>query len=121
MVTDIEVSEHDASGAAWDAFGGLPDPFACFDDGLGHSGCTSSCSDTTSCVPATGAISTTAGQPVLFTGAALKAGLTISVYDEDVSVNDLMGTTTGSVQTLSASGYSVPAFGGVISIAFQLQ
>lgn len=121
-ITEIKVTESDTGGSAWDAFGGLPDPYACFRDATGSiGGCTSTCSDTTTCHPASGVIGP-ASAPSSFTGATLKSGFTVSVWDEDVASNDLIGSESFVLQHLSASGfYTVSDFGGVVSVTFLLR
>lgn len=78
-ITDGTVSERDPANEAWDAFGGLPDPYACITIN-GTRSCTSTRQDTLkprwneSLDPAT--------------STALLSGIQVELWDEDVSSND---------------------------------
>ena len=122
VVDEVKVSEKDESGNAWDPAGGLPDPFACFSDGIA-SGCTSALQDTTGAVWAPAAyVSDSSGKPLLFSGNQILSGaLQFSVYDEDLASNDLIqsgGYVSGIAQKQAT--YEINAFGNVIHLRWHL-
>jgi Ca2+-dependent lipid-binding protein len=117
-VLSVQVQEHDGNGDAWDAAGGLPDPYVCM--GIsGKSACTATCDDTTTCTftSATGGV-IGGSSPLIFSGAELQ-NLGISVVDEDLSSNDQMGSATFALEKVQAS-YVTDPFGGVVSVKFVL-
>lgn len=78
-VTTGKVTERDPNGDAWDFPGGLPDPFVCLTIN-GVAKCTSYASDTTTplwneAFPAATAL-------------ALQTGITVGIWDKDVSSDD---------------------------------
>ena len=90
-VASVVVVENNA-GTPWDATGGLPDPYVCFNDGT-VGGCTSVVSDSTTGTWLGGEVLTNAsGAPVLFSSDAIRAGLLgFSIYDQDVVSDDFIG------------------------------
>ena len=78
-VTSGKISERDPTGASWDTFGGAPDPLVCLTIN-GQRSCTRTAQDTISPVwnqsfpPAT--------------AASLASGVSVEIWDEDVSSND---------------------------------
>lgn len=75
------VAERDNSGAAWDPFGGLPDPFVCLSAG-GITKCTRSIGNT---------LMPTWSEWLLTVSAeALQLGLSIQYWDADLDANDLI-------------------------------
>lgn len=80
-VTSGTVAERDGSGAAWDPFGGLPEPFVCLTV-AGNTKCTQSIRDTL--MPAW-------NETVLVASSeALRGGMTIQYWDADLDANDLI-------------------------------
>ena len=105
------------NGETWDALGGLPDPLVCM--GIqGKSGCTASCEDTTDCafIGIGGIIGGT--DPLYFSGSELQ-GLQVTVYDEDVTEYETMGSASFALTNVQ-SGYELAAFGGVKAIFVEL-
>lgn len=80
-VTSGTVAERDPSGAAWDLFGGLPDPFVCLSAG-GNTKCTRAIGDT---------LMPTWNEWLLTVSPeALQAGLSVQYWDADIDANDLI-------------------------------
>lgn len=112
-VRDVSVSvpTTDDTGAAWDALGGAPDPFIVVSVD-GSEIATSATRDDTFSASFAGPYA-----------ASLLAGssLTIEVYDEDVSFNDLMFTCSASPITANLlRGRSLACNGSGYSVSFQI-
>ena len=80
-VTSGQISERDSGGAAWDTLGGLPDPFVCLTIN-GVSKCTPAAADTTK------PVWNTTFAPA--TALALQTGVTVEIWDEDISDDDVI-------------------------------
>lgn len=111
MDVSVDVPTTDETGAAWDALGGAPDPFISISVN-GTTTATSATRDDTFSATFSGPYDVT-----LIAGSTL----TIEVWDEDVTVNDLMFTCQASpIRADLLRGRGLSCSSGAYTISFQI-
>ena len=111
-IYSAEYPQHDATGAAWDAFGGLPDPKICINDYTKDLVCTKVKSDTlTASFYETFSVTLFAGDKLCFIA-----------YDEDLTANDQADAVCWSSYAgiIKSGGYSGMMYNGLVSFGFSI-
>jgi len=114
-IESVTFPEKDAAGAAWDAFGGLPDPKVCVQDDTKVLGCTATKSDTTSAWFFDGNVVTA----TLWS----TSKLCVSVYDVDAVSDDYAdGSCWNSwLKLVKSGGYSGYLYKGLVQVGFTIE